>query len=84
MATEVITATDVCTQIKDLIFTEKTFSRSKEDFVWFIKTAIADQDAQDRHQQVSLLVLQIKHCTDIIGDFFSILITYIFRDGLVT
>merc|ERR1712002_711770 len=27
----------------DLIFNEKTFSRSKEDFVWFIKTAIADK-----------------------------------------
>jgi len=45
MTTTEATTTDVDTTspIKDLIFNEKTFSRSKEDFVWFIKTAIADK-----------------------------------------
>merc|ERR1711887_208124 len=29
--------------VTNLIFTEKTFNKNKEDFVWFIKTAIADK-----------------------------------------
>jgi len=37
------TTNDHTTIIRDLIFTEKTFNKCKEDFVWFIKTAIADK-----------------------------------------
>ena len=37
------TAGDATGPIKDCIFNNKTFSRSKEDFVWFLKTAIADK-----------------------------------------
>jgi len=37
------TAPNATCLIKDCIFNEKTFSRSKEDFVWFIKTAISDK-----------------------------------------
>merc|ERR1712168_932345 len=35
--------TTIDNTITNLIFTEKTFNKCKEDFVWFIKTAIADK-----------------------------------------
>jgi len=38
-----MTSTDTTCVIKDFIFTEKTFGKSKEDFVWFMKTAVGDK-----------------------------------------
>jgi len=36
-------ATTTTHVIKDFIFTEKTFGKSKEDFIWFMKKAIGDK-----------------------------------------
>jgi len=83
MTTEVITATDVCTQIKDLIFNEKTFSRSKEDFVWFIKTAIADKTsdayAELFHRMLKIFVGADTNKDGLVtkGSFFKLIEGYI-------
>merc|ERR1711913_226295 len=37
--------TEAAINISAFIFTEKTFGKSKEDFLWFVKTAIADKSS---------------------------------------